>query len=65
MSSTTLKLIGDINAIIYSLEDEPDTSEINYLDYTTASLVSKRYGSNGKVSQLSCSDMEMENRYGE
>ena len=37
-------LIGDLNTIISSLKDESDTSEISYLVYSAASLVSKRRG---------------------
>ena len=37
MSSEIQKLIGDINAIMDSLKDEPDMSEISYLVYTAAS----------------------------
>ena len=44
MNSGTLKLIGDRNTIISSLKDEPDMSEISYLVYSAASLVSKRRG---------------------
>ena len=44
VNSGTLKLIGDLNMIISSLKDEPDTSEISYLVYSAASLVSKRRG---------------------
>ena len=44
MNSGTLKLTGDINTIISSLKDEPDMSEISYLVYSAASLVSKRRG---------------------
>ena len=43
-NSGTLKLIGDLNTIISSLKDEPDMSEISYLVYSAASLVSKRRG---------------------
>ena len=45
MSSKIQKRIDDVNAIIDSLKDEPDMSEISYLVYTSASLVSKRHGS--------------------
>ena len=45
MSSKIQKRIDDVNAIIDSLKDEPDMSEISYLVYTAASLVSKRHGS--------------------
>ena len=45
MSSKIQKLIDDVNAFIDSLKDEPDMSEISYLVYTAASLVSKRHGS--------------------
>ena len=44
VNSGTLKLIGDLNTIISSLKDEPDMSEISYLVYFAASLVSKRWG---------------------
>ena len=44
VNSGTLKLIGDLNMIISSLKDEPDMSEISYLVYSAASLVSKRRG---------------------
>ena len=44
VNSGTLKLIGDLNTIISSLKDEPDMSEISYLVYSAASLVSKRQG---------------------
>ena len=44
VSSKIQKLINDVNAIIDSLKDEPDISEISYLVYTAASLVSKRHG---------------------
>ena len=44
VNSGTLKLAGDINTIISSLKDEPDMSEISYLVYSAASLVSKRRG---------------------
>ena len=44
MNSGTLKIIGDLNTIISSLKDEPDMSEISYLVFSTASLVSKRRG---------------------
>ena len=44
VNSGTLKLIGDLNTIISSLKDEPDMSEISYLVYSAASLVSKRRG---------------------
>ena len=40
----TLKLIVDLNTIISLLKDEPDMSEISYLVYSAASLVSKRRG---------------------
>ena len=42
VNSGTLKLIGDLNTIISSLKEEPDMSEISYLVYSAASLVSKR-----------------------
>ena len=42
VNSGTLKLIGDLNTIISSLKNEPDMSEISYLVYSAASLVSKR-----------------------
>ena len=42
MNSGTLKRIGDHNTIISSLKEEPDMSEISYLAYSAASLVSKR-----------------------
>ena len=45
VSSKIQKRIGDVNAIIDSFKDEPDKSEISYLVYTAASLVSKRHGS--------------------
>ena len=41
MNSGTLKLIGELNAIISSLKDEPDMSKIRYLVFSAASLVSK------------------------
>ena len=44
VNSGTLKLIGDLNTIINLLKDEPDMSEISYLVYSAASLVSKRRG---------------------
>ena len=44
VNSGTLKFIGDLNTIISSLKDEPDMSEISYLEYSAASLVSKRWG---------------------
>ena len=44
VNSGTLKIIGDLNTIISSLKDEPDISEISYLVYSAASLVSKRRG---------------------
>ena len=45
VSSKIQKRIDDVNAIIDSLKDEPDMSEISYLVYTAASVVSKRHGS--------------------
>ena len=45
VSSKIQKGIDDVNAIIISLKDEPDMSEISYLVYTADSLVSKRHGS--------------------
>ena len=45
VSSKIQKRIDDVNAIIDSLKDEPDMSEISYLVYTATSLVSKRQGS--------------------
>ena len=42
VNSGTLKIIGDLNTIISSLKGEPDMSEISYLVYSAASLVSKR-----------------------
>ena len=45
VNSGTLKLNGDLNTIIISLiKDEPDMSEIIYLVYSAALLVSKRRG---------------------
>ena len=44
VNSGTLKLIGDLNTIVSSLKDEPDMSEISYLVYSAALLVSKRWG---------------------
>ena len=44
VNSGTLKLIGDLNKIISSLKDEPDMSEISYLVYSAASLVSTKWG---------------------
>ena len=44
VDSGTLKLIGDLNTIMSSLNDEPDMSKISYLVYFVASLVSKRLG---------------------
>ena len=50
MSSKIQKRIEGVDAIIDSLKDEPDMSEISY---TAASVVSKRHGSkDGKVMQL-------------
>ena len=45
VSSKIQKRIDGVNVIIDSLEDEPDMSEISYLVYTAASVVSKRHGS--------------------
>ena len=44
MNSGTLKRIGNLNTIINLLKDEPDMSEISYLVYSAASLMSKRWG---------------------
>ena len=44
MNSGTLKCIGDLNTIINTLKDKPDMSEISYLVYSDASLMSKRRG---------------------
>ena len=44
VNSGTPKHISDLNTIINSLKDEPDMSEISYLVYSAASLVSKRRG---------------------
>ena len=38
------KLIGDLNMIISLLKDKPDMSEISYLVYSAAALVSKKGG---------------------
>ena len=45
VSSKIQKRIDDVNAIIDSSKDEIDMSEISYLVYTAASLVSNRHGS--------------------
>ena len=51
MNSVTLKLIDTLNAIINLVKGEVDMSEISYMVYTAASLVSKRQGS--KMGSLS------------
>ena len=43
--SKTRKLIDDLNAVISLLKGAPDMSEISYLVYTAASLVSRRQNS--------------------
>ena len=67
VNSGTLKLIGDRNTIISSLKDEPDMSEISYLVYSAASLVSKRRGliKDDEVNQFSNTDMETKAGYGD
>ena len=45
MNSKTLKLMDDLNATINSVNGEPDMSEISYLVYSAASLVSRRQSS--------------------
>ena len=66
VNSGTLKLIGDLNTIISSLKNEPDMSEISYLVYSAASLVSKKAGlKNDEVNQFSNTDMEMKSGHGD
>ena len=63
VNSGTLKFRGDLNTIINSLKDEPDMSEISYLVYSAASLVSRL--TDDEVNQFSNTDMETKVGYGD
>ena len=65
VNSGKLKFIGDLNTIISSLKDEPAMSEISYLVYSAASLVSKKAGlKDDEVNQFSNTNMETKAGYG-
>ena len=66
VNSVTLKLIDALNEIINLVKGEPDMREISYLVYTAASLSVQKAGlKDGKVNQISNTDMETKTAYGD